>query len=212
MPSGCGHGSSSCSPAFSSTPLLQGGHFILATDQKEAPSSSLGAPPLDGEEPKMRPLDEDLDTGLEADDKGTGENDPHEGNDSIIDASELEILKGIVNPGANNQVPIMPKSGEKRGSGHLDGSVCSDSSGEDMDAKDAWNRKKGLTPTKVASSTSQWTKEDIDVVCQICYKMDLDRFQTYWRNKITLADQSTINTKDHSTYIKVAKEDISTVI
>ena len=67
-------------------------------------------------------------------------------------------------------------------------------------------------PTKVASNTSQWTKEDINVVRQIHYKMDLDRFQTYWHNKMTLADQSTINTKDHSTYIEVAKADVGTVI
>ena len=41
MPSvhGCGH--SSCSPAFSSTLLLHGGHFILSSDRKELPSSSL---------------------------------------------------------------------------------------------------------------------------------------------------------------------------
>ena len=67
-------------------------------------------------------------------------------------------------------------------------------------------------PTKVASNTSQWTEEDIDMVCQICYKTDLDWFQTYQHNKITLADQSTINTKDHSAYIKVAKADPGTVI
>ena len=112
-PSGRGCGSSGCSPAFSSTPLPQGGCFILATNQKEPPSSSLVAPPLDGEETEMQPLDEDLDVGLEADDEGNGEKDPHEGDDSIIDASELEILKNIVKPGANDQVPIMPKSGEK---------------------------------------------------------------------------------------------------
>ena len=112
-PSGHGHSSSGCSPAFSSTALLQGGRFILATKQKEAPSSSLGAPLLGGEELDMQPLDEDLDVGLEANDEGDGEKDPHEGDDPIIDASELEILKGIVNPGTNNQVPIMPKSGEK---------------------------------------------------------------------------------------------------
>ena len=188
VPSGHGHGSSGCSAAFSSTPLLQGGRFILVTNQRELPSSSLGTSPVDGEEPKTRPLDEDLDMGLEADDEGNRDKDPHEGDDSIINASELEILKGIVNPGASNQVPIMPKSGEKRGSGHLDSSVCSDSSGEDLDAKDTQN-KKGFMPTKVGSSnTSQWTKKDIDVVCQIHYKMDLDRFQTYWCNKITLED------------------------
>ena len=112
-PSGHKHGSSGCSPAFSSTPLPQGGRFILVTDQKELPSSSLSTLPLDGEEPKMRPLDKDLDAGLEADDEGDGEKDPCEGDNSIIDALELEILKGIVKPGTNDQVPIMPKSDEK---------------------------------------------------------------------------------------------------
>ena len=151
--------------------------------------------------------------GLEANDEGDGEKDPREGDDSIINALELEILKGIVKPGANDQVPIMPKSGEKRGSGHLDGSVCSDLSGEDLDAKDAWNKKKGLMPTKGASSnTGQWTEEDIDVVRQIRYKMDLDQFQTYQRNKIKPEELNTINTVDHSAYTVVAKADIGTVI
>ena len=92
----------------------------------------------------------------------------------ILDASELEILQGIINPGTEDQAPIMHKSGEKQGSGHLNSSGSSDSSGEDLDAKGAWNRKKGSTPTKMASNTRQWTEEDIDVVCQIRYKMDLD--------------------------------------
>ena len=69
------------------------------------------------------------------------------------------------------------------------------------------------TPVKAASSnTGQWTDEDLDVVCQICYKTNLDRFQTYRCNKITPADLSTINTKDHSAYIDIAKADPSTVI
>ena len=56
-----------------------------------------------------------------------------------------------------------------------------------------------------------WTDEDLDVVCQICYKTDLDRFQTYRCNKIMPADLSTINTKDHSTYIEIAKAHPGTV-
>ena len=83
------------------------------TDQREPPSSSLSPPPLDGEEPEMRPLDKDLDAGLEANEEGDGEKDPCEGDDSIIDALELKVLKGIVNPGANDQEPIMPKLGKK---------------------------------------------------------------------------------------------------
>ena len=50
------------------------------------------------------------------------------------------------------------------------------------------------------------------MVCQICYKTDLDRFQSYRRNKITPADLSTINTMDHSTYIDIAKAHTGTVI
>ena len=213
VPSGHGHGRSGHSPAFSSTPLLHRGHFILSSDQKEPPSSSLGTPPLEGEDPRLRPLDEDLDTGLEADDEGDGEKDPGEEKDPNIDATEIEILQGIINLGAHDQAPTLPKSGEKQGSGHLETSISSDSSAEDLDAKDARPKKKVSTPVKVASSnTGQWTNEDLDVVRQICCKTDLDRFQTYRRNKIMPADLSTINTKDHSTYIDIAKVHPCTVI
>ena len=68
-------------------------------------------------------------------------------------------------------------------------------------------------PVKMASSnTSQWTNEDLDVVRQLHYKTNLDRFQTYRCNKITPADLSTINTKDHSAYIEIAKAHPSTVM
>ena len=50
------------------------------------------------------------------------------------------------------------------------------------------------------------------MVCQLHYKTDLERFQKYQRNKMTEADLSTINTNDHSDYIKVAKVDPGTVI
>ena len=160
----------------------------------------------------MRSLDEDLDAGLDADDEGDGEKDPGEGKDLNIDAAEIEILQGIINPGAHEQVPSRPKSGEKQGSGHLDGSIGSDSSAEDLDAKDTRPKKKVSTPVKVASNTDQWTEKDLDVVRQLHYKTDLDCFQTYQCNKITPADLSTINTKDHSTYIEVAKVHPGTVI
>ena len=135
---------------------------------------------MEGENPGLRPLDKDLDAGLEADDKGDGEKDPGEGEDPNIDADEIKILQGIINLGAHNQAPALPKSGEKQGSGHLETSIGSDSSAEDLDAKDARPKKKVSTPVKAASSNiGQWTDEDLDVVCQICYKTDLDRFQTY---------------------------------
>ena len=64
VPSGHGCGRSGRSPAFISTLLLHGGCFILSSDRKEAPSSSLGTPQLEGEDPGLRPLDKDLDAGL----------------------------------------------------------------------------------------------------------------------------------------------------
>ena len=91
---------------------------------------------MEGDDPGLWPLDEDLDAGLDADDEGKGEKDPGEDKDLNIDAAEVEILQGIINPGAHEQAPSLPKSGEKRGSGHLDGSISSDSSTEDLDAKD----------------------------------------------------------------------------
>ena len=119
----------------------------------------------------LRPLDEDLDVGLDADNKGDGEKDPGEGEDLNIDATEVKILQGIINPSTHEQAPSLPKSGEKRGSGHLDGSISSNSSAEDLDAKDAQPKKKVLTPVKMASSnTGQWTDEDLNVVRQLCYK------------------------------------------
>ena len=175
------------------------------------PNSSLGAPPVSHEKPGTQPLDDELDLGLEADDKGDGKkNQP--GDDSIIDLQELEILLGIVNPGPGSQPLAMPKSGNKQGSAHLDCSGFSNSSGKDLDAKGVMNKKKGATPTKAASNTSQWAEEDIDVVWQYRYMTDMDRFQMYRQNKVEPADLATINTKDHSGYIDMARADPSTII
>ena len=49
--------------------------------------------------------------GLDADDEGNGEKDPGEGDDSIIDAAEVEILKDIINPDTHEQAPTLPKLG-----------------------------------------------------------------------------------------------------
>ena len=68
---------------------------------------------MEGEDPGLRPLDEDLDRGLEGDDEGDGEKDPGEGEDPSIDATEIEILQGIINLGTHDQAPTLPKSGEK---------------------------------------------------------------------------------------------------
>ena len=162
--------------------------------------------------PGCGPPDEDLDVGLDADDKGDGEKDLAEGDDSLIDAAKIEILQGIINLVTQDQVPTLPKSGEKRGPSHLDGSIGSDSSAEDLDAKDTRPKRKGSMPVKVTSNTGQWTKEDLDMVHQLRYKTDLECFQKYRCNKMTEADLSTINTNNHSDYIKVAKADPGTVI
>ena len=113
--------------------------------------------------------------GLDADDEGDGEKDPAKGDDSLIDAAEIKILQGIINLGTQDQVPTLLKSGDKRGPS----SLGSDSSAEDLDAKDTQPKKKGSMPVKVASNTSQWTKEDLNMVCQLRYKTDLKRFQKY---------------------------------
>ena len=216
-PSNSGHGSTgrfSRTPAFTSTPLPHGGAFILASDPKEAPSSAPGTPPGDEEDRGWGPIDEELDMGLEADDEAEGEKEATEatGDESMIDPREVKLLKEIIKTPTGDQPSTAPKSGDKWGSTHLDGgSGSSDSSVEDLDARGARAKKKGATPTK-ALHPSQWSDEDIDVVHKIRYKTDLQRFQTYRRNKIDPGDIASINTKDHSAYIDVGKADPSSVI
>ena len=74
-------------------------------------------------------------------------------------------------------------------------------------------KKKGSTPTKAkVSHPGQWAEEDIDVMLQTRYKTDLQHFQTYCRNKIDPSDMASINTKDNSAYIEVARADPGSVI
>ena len=154
-----------------------------------------------------------MDLGQEADDEGDGEKDLAS-DETLPDPSKLELLQEIIDPAAHNQLPSAPKSGDKRGPSHLDGgSALSDSSVEDLDAKGARPKKKGLMPIKaLGSHPSQWTDEDIDVVRQTRYKTDLQHFQTYCLNKIDPGDMASINNKDHSAYIKVAWADPGSVI
>ena len=198
---------------YMSTPLLHGGAFRLSTDPKEPPSSSLSAAPIDNEECSSQLGDDNLDLGQEADNEGDGEKDLA-GDETLPDPSELELLQEIIDPAAHNQPPPVPKSGDKRGPSNLNGSsASSDSSVEDLDAKGACPKKKGSMPTKVSGShPSQWTDEDIDVVCQTCYTTDLQHFQTYRLNKIDPGNMASINTKDHSAYIEVARADPGSVI
>ena len=198
---------------YTSTPLLHGGAFCLSSDPKEPPSSSLGVAPDEDEERGSLLGNDNLDIGQEADNEEDGEKDPT-GDEILPDPSEPELLQGIINPAAHNQLPPAPKSGDKRGLSHLDGgSASSDSSVEDLDAKGASPKKKGSMPMKAPiSHPSQWAEEDIDVVRQTRYKTDLQRFQTYHRKKIDPGDIASINTKDHSAYIEVAWADPGLVI
>ena len=93
------------------------------------------------------------------------------------------------------------------------GSDSSESSAEDLDASRSSTqpKKKGGTTTKV-TSPNQWSKADINIVCQIQYKMDFKRFQTYRTNKINLGDLACINTVDHSKYLEVARAEPGSVI
>ena len=195
------------------TPLLHGGAFHLSTNPKEPPSSSLGMAPDEDEERGSLLGDDNLDMGQEADDEEDGEKDPT-GDETLPDPSELELLQGIIDPAAQNWLPPVPKSGNKKGPSHPDGgSASSDSSVEDLDAKGVHPKKKEWTPEKVpVSHPSQWVEEDIDVVRQTGYKMDLQCFQTYRRNKKDPGDMASINTKDHSANIEVAWADPGSVI
>ena len=198
---------------YTSTPLLHRGAFRLSTNPKEPPSSALSTAPDDDEECGSQLGDDNLDMGQEANDEGDGEKDPASGK-TLPDPSELELLQEIIDPATHNQSPPAPKSGDKRGPSHLDGgSALSDSSVEDLDTKGACPKKKGSTPTKASGShPSQWMDEDMDVVHQTRYKTDLQHFQTYRLNKIDPGDMASINTKDHSAYIKVAQADPGSVI
>ena len=130
----------------------------------------------------------------------------------MIGPGDIELLKNIIKIPTGNQPSTAPKSGDKRGSTHLDsGSSSLDSSIKDLDAKGTRAKKKGAMPTKT-SHPSQWSDEDIDVVRQIHYKTDLKCFQTYHHNKIDPADIALINTKDHSAYIEVARVNPGSVI
>ena len=129
---------------YTSTPLLHGGAFRLSTDPKESPSSSLGTAPDEDEELGSLLGDDNLDMGQEANNEEDGEKDLT-GDETLPNPSKLELLQGIINPAAHNQLPPAPKSGNKRGPSHLDGgSALSDSSVEALDAKGASLKKKGL--------------------------------------------------------------------
>ena len=183
------------------------------SDPKEMPSSAAGAPPGNKGEGGRGLFDEELDMALEADDEADADKEPTEdvGDELDVDPEEVQMLKQIIKPATSGQPSTVPKLGDKRDSTHLDGgSGSSDSSGEDLDASRGTRAKKKTSmPTKV-SHPNQWSEDDIDIMHQICYKTDLQRFQR--TNKIDPADLASINSRDHSAYLEVAQADPGSVI
>ena len=218
MPSVSGHGSAgsfSRTPSFTSTPLPHGGAFHLVSDLKEMPSSAAGVPPGNEGVGGRGLFDEELDMALEANHEADADKEPTEdvGDELDIDPEEVQMLKQIIKPAASGQPSTAPKSGDKRGSTHLNsGSGSLDSSGEDLDASRGTQTKKKMSMPTKASHPNQWSKDDIDIICQICYKTDLQHFKTYRTNKIDPADIALINTRDHSAYLEVALADLRSVI
>ena len=144
---------------------------------------------------------------LEADDEAGADREPTEdiGDELNVDSEEVQMLKQIIKPATASQPSTMPKLGNKWGSTHLDGGSGSlDSSGEDLDASRGTQTKKKMSMPTKALHPNQWSEEDINIVHQICYKTDLQCFQTYRTNKIAPADLSSINTRYHSAYFEVA--------
>ena len=101
------------------------------------------------------PCDDELELGMEADDKDDGPRPEPDDNAVSADPKEIEILHGILPMGHSTKLPSMPKSGGKWGSSQLDASASSKSSGKDLDAKGMKSGKKGLMPTKAMLSLDQ---------------------------------------------------------
>ena len=179
------------------------------------PSSAASMPPGDKGAGGRGLFDEELDMVLEADDEADVDKEPTEdvGDELNIDPEEVQMLKQIIKPAGGGQPSTAPKLGDKRGSTHLDGSSgLSDSSGEDLDASRGTRAKKKTSMPTKASHPNQWSEDDIDIVRQIRYKMDLQCFQTYRTNKIDPADLALINTRDHSAYLEMARADPGLII
>ena len=175
-------------PSFTSGPLPYGGTFIMVSDSTGVPSGASQAHVAKRRDRGQGAIEEKLDLGIEADDKADGDKEVAKDatDDPPIDPNEIELLKTIIKVPSGSQPSTVPKSGDKRGSTHLDdGSSSLESSAEDLDTSRSSTRpkKKGGIPTKV-TSPNQWSKADVDIMHQIQYKTDFKHFQTYRTNKI----------------------------
>ena len=140
-PSDSGHGSAggpSHTPSFMSGLLPYGGAFIMASDNTGVPSGASQVHVAEHKDHGRGAADEELDLGIEADDKADGDKEAAEDvtDDPLIDPNEIKLLKTIIKKVPScSQPSTVPKSGDKRGSTHLDsGSGSSESSAEDLDA------------------------------------------------------------------------------
>ena len=129
---GCGSsGGFGRAPSFLSGLLPYGGTFIMASHNIEVPSE---APPIFEAEQGDHDhgnADDELDLGVEADDEGDGNKGTAREATSgpRVDPNEVEILKKIIKPvPPGEQPPVVPKSGGKRSSTHLDGGAASSES------------------------------------------------------------------------------------
>ena len=212
-----GSGGLGRAPSFSSSSLPFGGAFIMASDNVEAASEIPGGYEFEAEEIDRGGADEGLDLGEEADDEGEGEKGRAEeaSTKPAPDPDEMVRLKTIIKLGTSGeQPPAAPKTGGKQGSTHINGGAASSESSAvylDVSHSSTQPKKKGGTPTKV-TSPGDWSKEDVNIVCQIQYKADLQHFQTYRTNKIDPPDLACINTVDHSKYLDVARTDPNSVV
>ena len=111
--------------------------------------------------------------------RGDGEKDPTEGDDSLIDAAEVKILQGIINLGAQEQTPTLHSWVRNGDPVILMVPSVPIRPLRTWMLRDTRPKRKGSTPVKVTSNTGQWTEEDLNVVCQLCYKTDLEHFQKY---------------------------------
>ena len=60
---------------------------------------------------ELLPFEEELEMGMETDDKDEGGGHPPEGQHSQVDAKELEILEGVV--AYSQKLTLPPKTGDK---------------------------------------------------------------------------------------------------
>ena len=102
--------------SFTSTPLPHGGAFIMVFDNKGMPSGASRVHTGEQEDRGQEHIDEELDLGIEADDKADGDKEAADdaADEPIIDPNEVELLKTIIKKVPTSDQPsTTPKSEDK---------------------------------------------------------------------------------------------------